>query len=338
MNRLKFLLRRAVSMDYRAMFRTVRSIHKQTGRSRLFLLIDMLRCAARHGAGYKDYELFEMYDLTEAQRSTYLTRGRNNAMVAKYNNKAFVEELDDKVRFNTRFQEFLHRDWVPVTGENREQVLDFLRAQPTFLAKPTHGCCGRGIERLSTADFDSPEALYDRLAQQAPGLELEEILQQHPAVSAIYPGAVNTVRMVTLLRADGTVHLLAAMFRISRCKVVDNFNSGGMVVPVDPDTGVVTACALDKEKHVYEVHPATGTPIPGFRFPDWEQAKLLVERAARLIPEVGYVGWDVCFTPDGPCLIEGNPFPGHDVYQLPAQTPDKVGVLPRFRAAEGAQS
>lgn len=335
MNRLKFLLRRAISMDYTAMLRTVRSIHKKTGRSRLFLLTDMLRCATRHGAGYKDYELFEMYDLTEAQRSTYLTRGRNNAMVAKYNNKAFVEELDDKIRFNTRFQEFLHRDWVPVTGENREQVLDFLRAHPTFLAKPTHGCCGRGIERLSTTDFHSPEALYEQLAQQAPTLELEEILQQHPAVSAIYPGAVNTVRMVTLLRPDGTVHLLAAMFRISRCKIVDNFNSGGMVVPVDPDTGVVTAYALDKEKNVYEVHPSTGTPIPGFHFPDWEQAKLLVERAARLIPEVGYVGWDVCFTPDGPCLIEGNPFPGHDVYQLPAQTPDKVGVLPRFRQAEG---
>ena len=27
--------------------------------------------------------------------------------------------------------------------------------------------------------------------------------------------------------------------------------------------------------------------------------------AKKVIPQVGYVGWDVCFTPNGPCLVEG---------------------------------
>jgi len=28
--------------------------------------------------------------------------------------------------------------------------------------------------------------------------------------------------------------------------------------------------------------------------------------------------------------VEGNNFPGHDIYQLPEHTPDKIGMYPKF--------
>ena len=40
---------------------------------------------------------------------------------------------------------------------------------------------------------------------------------------------------------------------------------------------------------------------------------------------------DVAITEKGPVLIEGNPFPGHDLLQMPPHAPDKIGVLPHFR-------
>ena len=120
---------------------------------------------------YVDYNLFELYDLTPELRDTYLTRARNNEMVVKYNSKAAMDELDDKAKFNARFADFLRRDWVHVTGENRDEVLDFLSRHQFFMSKPTHGCCGRGIEKLNTADFPSLDALYERLLKQAPDLE-----------------------------------------------------------------------------------------------------------------------------------------------------------------------
>ena len=205
------------------------------------------------------------------------------------------------------------------------------------MAKPSKGSCGWGIEKLNTTDFDSLDALYAKLAEKAPMLELEEVIEQHPAVSAIYPGSINTVRMVTIRGKNGKVYLITAMFRIGNGKFVDNFNSGGMVAPMDPETGIVIDRALDKQKNLYENHPATGTPIKGFCFPDWDKARALVEQAAQVIPEMGYVGWDVCFTPNGPCLVEGNQFPGHDIYQLPVHTPDKIGIMPRFRAIEAQE-
>lgn len=338
MANLKYLIQRALDMNYKAMLDKINSIHRKTGRSRVSIFRDMKDCAVKYGAGYMDYDLFEMYNLTDEQRDTYLTRGRNNALVVKYNDKAYFSELGDKIKFNTKFGAFLHRDWVPVIGENKEQVLEFLSRHQTFMAKPSEGSCGWGIEKLNTADFDSLDSLYEKLAEKAPLLELEEVIEQHPAVAAIYPGSINTVRMVTIRGKSGRVYLVTAMFRIGNGKFVDNFNSGGMVAPMDPESGTVIDRALDKQKNLYENHPATGTPIKGFTFPDWDKARALVEQAAQVVPQMGYVGWDVCFTPNGPCLVEGNQFPGHDIYQLPVHTPDKIGIMPRFRAIEEQES
>ena len=336
--KITYLVQRVMNMNYKAMLDKINSIHRKTGRSRIAIFRDMQQCAVKYGAGYMDYDLFEMYNLTPEQRDTYLTRGRNNEIVARYNDKAHMDELGDKIKFNTRFAPFLHREWVPVTGDNREEVLAFLKRHPVFMAKPSQGSCGWGIEKVDGADYPSPDALYDYLAEKAPLLELEEVIVQHPAVAAIYPGSINTVRMVTIRGKSGKVYLVTAMFRIGNGKFVDNFNSGGMVAPMDPDTGTVIDRALDKQKNLYVNHPATGTPIQGFAFPDWDKAVALVREAAQVLPEVGYVGWDVCFTPQGPCLVEGNQFPGHDIYQLPVHTPDKIGIMPRFRAIEAEEA
>ena len=338
MGKASYLVQRVLRMNYRAMLDKISSIHAKTGRSRLAVFRDMKDCAVKYGAGYMDYDLFEMYNLTPEQRDTYLTRGRNNELVARYNDRAHMDQLGDKIKFNTRFAPFLRREWVPVTGDNREQVLAFLERYPVFMAKPSQGSCGWGIERVDGGDYPSREALYSHLLERAPLLELEEIIVQHPLVAAIYPGAINTVRMVTIRGKSGRVYLVTAMFRIGNGKYVDNFNSGGMVAPMDPQTGTVIDRALDKQKNLYVNHPATGTPIQGFVFPDWDRAVALVKEAAQVVPEVGYVGWDVCFTPQGPCLVEGNQFPGHDIYQLPVHTPDKIGIMPRFRAIEAEEA
>ena len=126
-------------------------------------------------------------------------------------------------------------------------------------------------------------------------------------------------------------HIICAYFRIgNNGKCVDNFNSGGMVAPVDEITGIVSQVAIDKQKNVYEKHPATGEKIKGFKFPYWEEAIDMCKEACQEIPDMGYVGWDVAFTPDGPVFVEGNEFPGHDIYQLPEHTPDKIGMMPKF--------
>ena len=330
MKDIKYVIGRLFHMDYGAMLKKINAIHKKTGMSRWKIFQDMKHCAVNYGAGYMDYDLFEMYNLTEEQRDTYLTRGRNNALVKKYNDMSYGQCFLDKSAFNTRFGAYINREWILIREDNRQEVLDFLSRHDVFIAKPLDGCCGRGIEKLKTADYGGPEGCLAHILSFGVPYELEEVLVQHEAVSAIYPNSINTVRTVTI-NHKGQVHLICTYFRIGNGgKHVDNFNNGGMVAPVDENTGIVKDRAIDKQKNLYEVHPMTGTPIKGFQFPYWEEAMEMAKKAAAEVPQMGYIGWDVAFTPNGPCLVEGNEFPGHDIYQLPQHTPDKIGMMGKF--------
>lgn len=330
MKDIGYVLRRLLDMNYKAMFQKINYLHKKTGKSRLWLLRDMQRCAVNYGAGYMDYDLFEMYDLTPEQRDTYLTRGRNNALIKQYNDLSYAHFFDNKAEFYENFAEFIRREWTRLDAP-KEQVLDFIRRHDAFIAKPIEGACGKGVEKIVTADFESIDAVYAHLQNLQTPMLLEDVITQHPAVSAVYPEAINTVRTVTIHK-DGKTHIICTYFRIGNGgRHVDNFNSGGMVAPVDEKTGIVKDRAIDKNKALYAVHPWTGADIQGFQFPDWEKAMDMVARAAAIVPQMGYLGWDVAFTPEGPCLVEGNNFPGHDIYQLPEHTPDKIGMMEKFR-------
>jgi len=84
MGNIKYILSRLSKMDYKAMLAKVNTVHKKTNKSRISIFLDMTECAKKYGAGYMDYDLFEMYNLTDEQRDTYITRGRNNNLIAKY--------------------------------------------------------------------------------------------------------------------------------------------------------------------------------------------------------------------------------------------------------------
>lgn len=347
MGNIRYICKRLKSLDWKAMGEKINSIHNKTNKSKLGILIDMQRCAIKYGAGYMDYDLFEMYNLTPEQRETYITRGRNNVFVTKYCDKDYLHYFMNKDEFNTIFKDYIKRDWIKVNNTKKEDVIEFMKKHQTFMAKPIDGGCGHGIEKINIDKYSSLDELYNYLIEEGKNFELEELLIQHPDVSAIYPDAINTVRVVTIVttkegksiltipkeerkNVELVPHIICTYFRIGNGKFVDNFNSGGMVAPVDENTGIVSQVAIDKKKNVYDNHPQTGKQIKGFKFPYWEEALNMCKEACKVIPEMGYVGWDVCFTPNGPVFVEGNEFPGHDIYQLPEHTPEKIGMMPKF--------
>ena len=326
---IRYLTKRLANMNYAAFFDRLDSIHNKTEKSRLCLLLDMLNCAVQYGAGYMDYDLFEMYNLTSSQRDTYITRGRNYALVKKYNNLDYAHCFDNKDEFYNIFSEYIHRDWITLKAD-KKQVLEFIQKRDVMIAKPTDECCGKGVEKIVTVDYPDPQSIIEKLQREGKTYLLEDVIVQHPQVSRIYPEAINTLRIVTV-RYEGRAKIACAYFRIgNNGHCVDNFNSGGMVAPVDELTGVVKDKAVDKNKQTYKVHPYSGELIQGFTFPYWEEAIDMVQRASQVIPQMGYIGWDVAFTPDGPCLVEGNNYPGYDIYQLPEHTHDKHGMYERF--------
>ena len=79
----------------------------------------------------------------------------------------------------------------------------------------------------------------------------------------------------------------------------------------------------------------TNTSIVGFKIPKYKEVIELAKKASLVVDEVRYVGWDIAVTDKGPVIIEGNEYPGHDIYQLPVHRTNNIGVLPKFEESLG---
>jgi D-alanine-D-alanine ligase-like ATP-grasp enzyme len=53
----------------------------------------------------------------------------------------------------------------------------------------------------------------------------------------------------------------------------------------------------------------------------------MCKQAAKKIPEVRYIGWDVAFTENGPVIVEGNEYPGYGLLQFYKLKNKKTGHL-----------
>lgn len=324
MGKINYLLKRIRKMNYKQMFKAIEEINKETGKSKFLIFNDIIYCGFKYQAGYSDYKLFKMYDMNNKERATIITRGINNSIVKKYNDKNYIECFENKVLFNKLFNKYLNRDWLYLKEASLEDFKKFLKGKKEIIVKPLALSCGKNIEKIKL-DLEPPENLYQRLLNSGQTL-VEEVATQNEELNKIYPYAVNTLRVVTL---KGKV--VCIFLRIgNNGNVVDNFNHGGMVVPVEIDTGKINYPAIDKRGQVYDIHPMTKAKIKGAVIPKIAEVEKLCEDASSVVPEISYVAWDVCLGENKPCLIEGNDFPGHDVYQLPVHRSNNIGLLPVF--------
>lgn len=327
MGKIGYLLRRIKGMNYSQMFDTVSYVSKKTQKNKISVLVDIIHCGLKYQAGYMDYKLFEMYELNEKQRSTILTRGINNEIVKKYNNPEYTKYFSNKILFNKKFNKYLSRDWMEVKEDNFEEFVEFTNKHQEIIVKPLSESCGKGVEKIKI-DKNNQRKIFNNLLETRRYL-VEEVAIQCEEISKIHPSSINTIRIVTL-----NSQIVVAFLRMgNNNEIVDNFNHGGLVAPINIDTGIIDYKAIDKKGNLYEKHPLTNEEILWITIPKWPRITRFIERVSKEIPEVGYVGWDVCLGEKGPYLIEGNEFPGHDLYQLPPHRTDGIGLLPIFKKA-----
>ena len=72
-----YVARVLTGVRFKKMNHMIDVVHQKCGQNNVRTFFDMLWCAVRYGAGYYDYTMFGFYNMTGAQRDTYLTRVRN---------------------------------------------------------------------------------------------------------------------------------------------------------------------------------------------------------------------------------------------------------------------
>ncbi|MCR4893968.1 MAG: hypothetical protein K5911_04430 [Eubacteriales bacterium] len=332
-SRLRTFWHRLKNASFRRMFTYIEEIHKESGKSRILTFIDMCFCILRYGVGYLEYRVFGFaYIKGAAKRRTFMNMTENKKLIAALNNPEKSQELfEDKAGFLREFDDYAKRRWLDLRTADDSQLNEFLDQTDIFFAKPMDDYGGHGVTRYVKSETDR-STLRKELEEKKLEL-LEEGIRQHEKLNELNSSSINTLRMVTVVDREGAPHLIYTIMRIGRAgSVVDNVSSGGLYTRVRDDGTLCANTFCDATGSIMTTHPDTGVVFGGFAVPNYEDAKAMCLEAALKVPEVRYVGWDVAITPDGPCIVEGNPMPSYDMIQNYAfQDGSGKGILTEFK-------
>lgn len=169
--------------------------------------------------------------------------------------------------------------------------------------KPVDWGVGEGARRMRASTIEPTQLAKLR------NFVIQPVLRNHPTIDAIYAGALNTVRIDTLVE-DGQCTLTAAYLKVGQGDMqVDNWVRGSIVVGIDMVTGALNETGLthaDFGRKACTTHPDSGVRFGSVTLPAWGELLEVAERAALGLQPHRSLGHDIAITPDGPVFVEAN--------------------------------
>ena len=331
-DRFVYLGERIKGFDLPALRERARASAAKHHKNATAVLIDMLWSAAFRDTAFQDYVDWDFPMLTRAERATFMTHPISGFIAEKFDAAEKRPLMQNKITFNRLFDDFLGREWLDVRESSSEQVRDFVQRKGKVMGKVPVSSSGHGVTRYLADGIDDWDAFRAELLEKDQQL-LEEYITQHPVLAEICAATANTTRVTTFF--DGTdVHILSMAQKFGRGAASDQQTYGGFYTMLDHETGHSKGRGYDSHDNVWERHPESHVSIPDFQVPNMDAIIDLVDRAARVVPEMQYIGWDIVVREHDAVIVEGNW--GAGVYEnKPSVTGVRTGSRPRYREIIG---
>jgi len=291
---------------------------------------EIIRCYRTYRRFPRQYFRLGLYlDFIEADVCDYIPKRFIYEYQIKVNGAQFPEEITEKLIFARIMEKyglpvvreyFSTRDGTTFTAPNgatltaSEALARISMGDGQAFVKPVSGRKGADVSL-----FDAGKDRLEDVCTPGNHLLFQPVVRQHPALHALNPSAVNTLRLATV-RSGGDITIVAAVLRVGRDgNIVDNSSLGGMTVPIDLQTGALGRYARTKvefQLNRLDRHPDTNVAFAEIVIPFWSEVCDLVRRGAEAFVSLGTIGWDIAITPDGPVVIEANGPWGVEVFQL----------------------
>lgn len=192
----------------------------------------------------------------------------------------------------------------------------FIKPVDSSEGRGAHSLEGRAGQIFVDKKLSDPASATRLLADQD-GVIVTELVTQGAFGRTVFPDAVNTMRVITMLDPDsGEPFVASAIYRFgtSASAPTDNVSRGGIRSAVNIATGelaIASASWAYKDGHFtkFAAHPESGAQLEGAKVPDWQEVVDTLLGLVRRFPMLVYVGWDVLVTDDGVLIIEGNHSP-----------------------------
>lgn len=329
--RLIYFLYFLIKADYKKVWQSIRC--QQNNFSPVRLFFDAVACSFIYGTSLNDYFNFRFFEKNKKERSTFASTLFMYKFHKALNQKDYLSRVDNKEEFRKIYSSVAGpskvfnvnnpsgvsqlSEWIASNNIKEIVVKDPLgttgKSIGFFSVDPSTKKFRNKASEFSTGSFFNQFAINGRLY-------IEPRLRQHPLINEISPTAINTIRVVTVLKNDQTVDIVAAVFRIAITGDIDNYSAGNIAAPIDPLTGIVIGPGRKKMgacSPLFIYHPITNKPIEGFKVPLWDDVLVICKKAALITPEARTVGWDVAVLNDRAVIIEGNSKWNKDTPQIP---------------------
>lgn len=328
------ILNRFELSSFKRLFQNAKAVSKYSGRSFLYCLYDMSKCIINDGIGYMEYNLFHFIDKPDDKRKTYIVFNHSQKIFKMLNEKEYIRDFDDKLKFNQIFRDYIGREYIDAAHCSDEEFEKYCKGKEAIFCKPTDSCSGMGIyKKINLKEVEDVNKLHKFMIDN--DLFCEDIIVQHEEMNKLNLNSINTIRITTITK-DGVAYPMYSVLRMGiNNATVDNVGSGGIYTVLDENGTIKNPCWSDKTISTYTEHPTTGFKLIGFKVPMYKEAVELVKKAAVLHEHVRYVGWDIAITDKGPIIVEGNQLPGYDMPQNYFVTNSDTGLLPEFEKILG---
>ena len=147
---------------------------------------------------------------------------------------------------------------------------------------------------------------------------LEECLKAHDNIF-LETTALSTFRIITLIDKKGIVHVLKAKYRVGTGHAIIDTGEECIHYPISVEFGIVEGPGINIKEmngNQYFYHPGCEKIVIGMKIPMWDCVLDIVKKAAKLIPQVRYVGWDIAITNNSVEIIEANHNPYHGTFEM----------------------
>lgn len=291
---------------FKSILKWINTESLRSGKNKIIVFLNFVKDYIKYGVNPKEYYWFHFDGKTDKQKRSFFTRKMFRKLLKRNNNPAFVQILNDKYIFSQAFAKYTGRKCIR-SGKYMtiSELKELLKDTDRIIFKPKDGSGGVGIKIIDKKNYPDINVLAEELRCLPDGV-LEQWIRQHKLMSNLYPDAVNCIRVATLYR-DGKCNFLGAVLTIGyNHEKIANSLQGALFALIDIGTGKVVSDLCNYSDELFKKHPDTGFVPRGFQVPYWREVLELTAKASAIVPEIGYVGWDVAISETGPVLIEGN--------------------------------
>jgi len=259
-----------------------------------------------------EYRMFAFRDKPIEERLTFVSTSLKNDVLNVISPQEASDVLNNKYLTYKRVGDLYGREMVLYDGDNFSELLKFVAERDAFVMKAPYDAMGTGVSLVKLPE--TPDAKRKELSDLVKNRSAEtgeflaeELIEAHETISRLNPDSVNTVRICTY-NNNGMFMTHDAFAKIGRAgSFVDNGGAGGIFVHIDAQTGRMDSDGIDEKCNRYTEHPDNGLIFRDYAFPEWEKALETAVEAAKKIPEMRYIGWDLTYTKNERWIIvEGN--------------------------------